>query len=209
MMPDLFDPAALSALLEVVFVNVVLSADNAVVIGMASLGLPAQQRLRALWLGIAMATVLRVGFAIIATTMLRIIGLLLAGGILLLWVGWKLWREIRRETSVPCEAGTDEAEVKTLGRALWQIILADISMSLDNVLAVAGAAMDHPAVLVAGLAISVLLMGFAASAVARLIERYYWIAYAGLGIILYIAARMIWTGGKDVFFAVTENVIPL
>jgi YjbE family integral membrane protein len=209
MMPDLFDPTALSALLEVIFVNVVLSADNAVVIGMASLGLPAQQRLRALWLGIAMATVLRVGFAIVATTMLQIIGLLLAGGILLLWVGWKLWREIRTETSTRCEADADDAEVKTLGKALWQIILADVSMSLDNVLAVAGAAIDHPAVLAAGLAISVLLMGFAASAVARMIERYHWIAYAGLAVILYIAARMIWDGGKDIFFAVTENVISL
>jgi YjbE family integral membrane protein len=207
MIPDLFDPAALSALLEVVFVNVVLSADNAVVIGMASLGLPAKQRLQALWLGIAMATVLRLGFAVVATTMLQIIGLLLAGGILLLWVGWKLWREIRTERAVLSEADVDEAQGKTLARALWQIILADVSMSLDNVLAVAGAAMDHPAVLVAGLAISVLLMGFAASAVARLIERYHWIAYLGLGVILYIAARMIWDGGKDVFFAVTENAI--
>src|SRR5689334_16387350 len=116
MMTDLFDPSALSALLEVVFVNVVLSADNAVVIGMASLGLPARQGLQALWLGIAMATVLRIGFAVVATTMLRIIGLLLAGGILLLWVGWKLWREIRREASGPCEADTDAAEGSTLRR---------------------------------------------------------------------------------------------
>src|SRR5690242_8150908 len=107
MMTDLFDPSALSALLEVIFVNVVLSADNAVVIGMASLGLPATQRLRALWLGVAMATVLRVVFAVVATSMLQIIGLLLAGGILLLWVGWKLWREIRREASDLCEADAD------------------------------------------------------------------------------------------------------
>jgi YjbE family integral membrane protein len=207
MMTDLFTPSALSALLEVIFVNVVLSADNAVVIGMASLGLPAQQRLRALWLGIAMATVLRIGFAVIATTMLQIIGLLLAGGILLLWVGWKLWREIRTERSILSE--TDEAETKTLRQALWQIIVADVSMSLDNVLAVAGAAMDHPAVLAIGLGISVLLMGFAASAVARLIERYHWVAYAGLGVIIYIAIRMIWDGGQDVFDAVTESALPL
>jgi YjbE family integral membrane protein len=209
MMTELFDPAALSAMLEVVFVNVVLSADNAVVIGMASLGLPPKQRLRALWLGIAMATVLRIGFAVIATTMLQIIGLLLAGGILLLWVGWKLWREIRAEKSVLSEADIDEAEGKTLRQALWQIIVADVSMSLDNVLAVAGAAVDHPVVLTAGLAISVLLMGFAASAVARLIERYHWIAYAGLAVILYIAVRMIWDGGQDVFEAVTESAILL
>src|SRR5690242_680623 len=180
MMSDLFEPAALSALLQVILVNVVLSADNALVIGMASLGLPARQRLRAVWLGIAMATVLRIGFAVIATTMLQIIGLLLAGGILLLWVGWKLWREIRTERSVLAEAEADEAETKTLWQALWQIIVADVSMSLDNVLAVAGAAIEYPVVLAIGLGISVLLMGVAASAVARLIERYHWIAYAGL-----------------------------
>jgi YjbE family integral membrane protein len=209
MMSDLFEPAALSALLQVIFVNVVLSADNALVIGMASLGLPARQRLRALWVGIAMATVLRIGFAVVATTMLQVIGLLLAGGILLLWVGWKLWREIRTEKAVLSEAEADEAETKTLRQALWQIIVADVSMSLDNVLAVAGAAMDHPAVLAIGLGISVLLMGFAASAVARLIERYHWVAYAGLGVILYIAARMIWDGGHDVFDAITENTLPL
>jgi len=207
MMSDLFEPAALSALLQVIFVNVVLSADNALVIGMASLGLPPRQRLRALWLGIAMATVLRIGFAVVATTMLQIIGLLLAGGILLLWVGWKLWREIRTEKTVLAEA--DEAEAKTLRQALWQIIVADVSMSLDNVLAVAGAAVDYPVVLAIGLGISVLLMGFAASAVARLIERYHWVAYVGLAVILYIAVRMIWDGGHDVFDAVTESALPL
>src|SRR3954471_16857001 len=124
MMSDLFEPAALSALLQVIFVNVVLSADNALVIGMASLGLPPRQRLRALWLGIAMATVLRIGFAVVATTMLQIIGLLLAGGILLLWVGWKRWRKIRTEKPVVAEA--DEAGPKTLRQALWQIIVADV-----------------------------------------------------------------------------------
>jgi YjbE family integral membrane protein len=209
MMSELFEPAALSALLQVIFVNVVLSADNALVIGMASLGLPARQRLRALWLGIAMATLLRIGFAVVATTMLQIIGLLLAGGILLLWVGWKLWREIRTEKTVLAEAEADEAEAKTLRQALWQIIVADVSMSLDNVLAVAGAAVDYPVVLAIGLGISVLLMGFAASAVARLIERYHWVAYVGLAVILYIAVRMIWDGGHDVFDAVTESALPL
>jgi YjbE family integral membrane protein len=208
MMSELFEPAALSALLQVIFVNVVLSADNALVIGMAAMGLPTAQRLRALWLGIAMATGMRIGFAIVATTMLQIIGLLLAGGILLLWVGWKLWREIRTERTVVSEAAIDEAEGKTLRQALWQIIVADVSMSLDNVLAVAGAALDHPLVLTIGLGISVLLMGFAASAVARLIERYHWIAYAGLAVILFIAGRMIWDGGQDVFDAITEAALP-
>jgi YjbE family integral membrane protein len=196
---------ALTALLQVIFINVVLSADNAVVIGMAAMGLPARQRLRALWLGIAMATLLRIGFAVMATTLLRVIGLLLAGGILLLWVGWKLWREIRTEAGdASGDAAEDGAEGgKTFGRALWQIIVADVSMSLDNVLAVAGAAFDHPVVLATGLAISVLLMGFAASAVAGLLARFRWIAYVGLAVILYIAARMIWTGAHDVAASMT------
>jgi YjbE family integral membrane protein len=193
---------ALSALLQVIFINVVLSADNAVVIGMAAMGLPARQRLRALWLGIAVATLLRIGFAVMATTLLRVIGLLLAGGVLLLWVGWKLWRELRAEPAeAPGDATANGEGDKTFGRALWQIMVADVSMSLDNVLAVAGASIDHPAVLAAGLAISVLLMGFAASAVAALLARFRWIAYAGLAVILYIAGRMIWTGVHD--FAVS------
>jgi len=192
---------ALSALLQVIFINVVLSADNAVVIGMAAMGLPARQRLRALWLGIAVATLLRIVFAVVATTLLRVIGLLLAGGILLLWVGWKLWRELRDETAEATAAETEEG--KTFGRALWQIMVADVSMSLDNVLAVAGAALDHPAVLAAGLAISVLLMGFAASAIAALLARFRWIAYAGLAVILYIAGRMIWVGAHEVAASVT------
>ena len=196
-------PEALSALLQVIFVNVVLSADNAVVIGMAAMGLPARQRLRALWLGIAAATLLRIGFAVVATTLLRIIGLLLAGGILLLWIGWKLWRELRSEFADTPEHAARPTEQKTFRQALWQILVADVSMSLDNVLAVAGAAMDHPAVLIAGLAISVLLMGFAASAIAALLARYRWIAYVGLAVILYIAVHMIWTGAHDVAASMT------
>ncbi len=186
----------LVALCQVVFINVVLSADNAVVIGIAAMGLPARERMRVLWLGIAMATVLRIGFAVVATTLLKVIGLLLAGGILLLWVSWKLWRELSRVTVAAdegSEAG-DAGATKTVGRALWQIIVADVSMSLDNVLAVAGAAMEHPAIMAAGLAISVLLMGFAAAAVARLLERYRWLAFVGLAVILYVAAKMIWHG---------------
>ena len=188
---------ALTALVQVVFVNVVLSADNAVVIGIASVGLPAHQRLRALWLGIGLATVLRVVFAIAATSLLQILGLLLAGGILLLWVAWKLWRELSAQHSA-AGASDGAAEPKTLRRARWQIAVADISMSLDNVLAVAAAARDHPAILLAGLAISVVLMGAASSLVARLIERHRWIAFVGLAIIVYIAGSMIWHGVHDV-----------
>ena len=193
----MFDLAAITALVQVVFVNVVLSADNAVVIGIASVGLPAHQRLQALWLGIGLATILRVIFAVLATSLLQVLGLLLAGGILLLWVAWKLWRELAGRHGATASADGPGAP-KTLRRALWQIAVADISMSLDNVLAVAAAARDHPVILLAGLAISVLLMGAASSLVARLIERYRWIAYVGLTIIVYIAGSMIWHGLHDV-----------
>jgi YjbE family integral membrane protein len=185
----------LAALCEVVFINVVLSADNAVVIGMAAMGLPVRQRMRVLWVGIAMATVLRIGFAVVATSLLKVFGLLLAGGILLLWVSWKLWRDLSRIRVA--DGSSESGATKTIGRALWQIVIADVSMSLDNVLAVAGAAMDHPAIMAAGLAISVLLMGSAAAVVARLLERYRWLAYVGLTVILYVAAKMIWHGAHD------------
>ena len=192
----------LIALGQVVFINVVLSADNAVVIGMAAMGLAAKDRLRVLWLGIALATLLRIGFAVVATRLLKVLGLLLAGGVLLLWVAWKLWRELRR-TVTPDDAGVVAAlETKTIGRALWQIVVADVSMSLDNVLAVAGVAIDQPAIMAVGLALSVLLMGVAAAAVARLLERYRWIAYVGLAIIVYIAAKMVWHGAQDIATAV-------
>jgi YjbE family integral membrane protein len=195
----MIDLAALSALVQVVFVNVALSADNAVVIGIASLGVPVHLRSRVLWAGIGLATVLRVGFAIVATSLLRVLGLLLAGGILLLWVAWKLWREIAGRRH---HEASDAAAAKTLRQALWQIVAADVSMSLDNVLAVAAAAREHPVVLGIGLVISVVLMGAASSFVARLIERYRWIAYVGLAIIVYIAATMIWHGAHEVGAAV-------
>ncbi len=189
---------ALIALGQVIFINVVLSADNAVVIGMAAMGLAAKDRLRVLYLGIALATLLRVAFAVAATSLLKVLGLLLAGGLLLLWVAWRLWRELRR-TAVPSAAGVVAAlGTKTVGRALWQIIVADVSMSLDNVLAVAGVALDQPAIMAVGLAISVLLMGAAASAVAQVLERHRWIAYVGLAIIVYVAVRMMWHGTQDI-----------
>ena len=150
-----------------------------------------------------MATLLRIGFAVVATTLLKVLGLPLAGGVLLLWVAWKLWRELRR-TVTPDDAGVVAAlETKTIGRALWQIVVADLSMSLDNVLAVAGVAIDQPAIMAVGLAISVLLMGVAAAAVARLLERHRWIAYVGLAIIVYVAAKMVWHGAQDIAAAAT------
>jgi YjbE family integral membrane protein len=185
---------ALSVLGEVVLINLVLSGDNAIVVGMAAAGLPPAQRLWALWLGIGAATVLRLAFAFAATTLLRILGLLLAGGILLLWVAWRLWRELRAGEAESHEGGRG----KSFPAALWQIVVADVSMSLDNALAVAGAALGHPMILALGLGISVLLMGVAASLVAALLLRYRWIAYLGLLVIVYVALKMIWTGAHQV-----------
>ena len=189
---------ALSVLGEVVLINVVLSGDNAIVVGLAAAGLPQPQRLRVLWLGIGAATLLRVLFALVATTLLRLLGLLLAGGLLLLWVAWKLWREI----AAGHELAAGQRPSKSFGKALWQIIIADLSMSLDNALAVAGAAIGHPALLALGLVISVLLMGGAASLAAKLLLRYRWVAYVGLLVIVYVALKMIWSGAHEIAGAV-------
>jgi YjbE family integral membrane protein len=183
-------------LLQVLLIDLVLAGDNAVVIGLAVNGLPAKQRSRAIWAGIAGATVIRIGFALVAVKMLALIGLTLAGGILLLWVVWKSARELRQSAQ--------HAAVKPAGRlrtAIWRIIIADVSMSLDNVLAVAGAAHDHPAVLALGLLVSVALMGVAAGLVAKLLTRFRWLAWVGLAIVLYVSLKMIYEGGFQVFGA--------
>jgi YjbE family integral membrane protein len=180
----------------------VLAGDNAVVIGLAAAGLPAESRGRAILVGIIAATVLRLAFAAVAVELLAIVGLLLAGGILLLWVCWKMWRELRgpgaEETEAALRAGDARVPRKSFAQAAWQIVVADVSMSLDNVLAVAGAAREHPAALVFGLGLSIVLMGFAASFIARLLNRHRWVAYVGLAIILYVAIDMIWRGFLEV-----------
>lgn len=187
------------ALLQVLLIDLVLAGDNAIVVGLAVNGLPAEQRKRAILFGVAAATLLRIGFALVTLQLLAIVGLLLAGGLLLLWVCWRMYRELRRGD----EAHSDVAAApKTMRAAMFQIVLADLSMSLDNVLAVAGAAREHPWVLVVGLAISVVLMGAAASLVARLLERYRWMAWVGLAIVLYISCKMIWEGSHEVIAAV-------
>jgi YjbE family integral membrane protein len=210
---EIFTAAGLSALLQVIAIDLVLAGDNAIVIGLAAAGLPADQRRKAIVIGIAAATVLRIGFAAITLQLLQILGLLLVGGILLLWVCWKMWRELRTshaEKHAAAEAianrdpdahgklagGTSR---KTFAQAAMQIVVADVSMSLDNVLAVAGAARDHPTVLVIGLMLSIALMGVAASFIARLLNRYPWIAYIGLAIILYVALDMIYRGLLEVW----------
>ena len=203
----------LIALGQVLLIDLVLAGDNAIVVGMAAAGLPAEQRRKAILWGIGAATIMRIGFAAITTQLLAIVGITLAGGVLLLWVCWKMFRELRRPhghavaEDVPGEMavnadGTVAEDAgrpkKTLRQAIVQILVADISMSLDNVLAVAGAAKDHLEVLIIGLAISVVLMGVAANFIARLLEQYRWIAWVGLLIILYVAADMILSGTHEV-----------
>jgi YjbE family integral membrane protein len=197
-----FTPDLAVAFLQVMAIDLVLAGDNAVVIGLAAAGLPAASRSRAILVGIVAATVLRLAFAAVAVELLAIVGLLLAGGILLLWVCWKMWRELRgpgaEETEAALRAGDTNVPGKTFAQAAWQIVLADISMSLDNVLAVAGAAREHPLALVFGLGLSIVLMGFAANFIARLLNRHRWVAYVGLAIILYVALDMIWRGSLEV-----------
>ncbi len=210
-MDYLFTPEAFQTFLQVVMIDLVLAGDNAVVIGLAAAGLPKEQRGKAILIGIIAATVLRIVFALMTTVLLGIIGLLIAGGVLLLWVCWKMWRELRTPQHADEEAITGEdidgdgkiagqavTTKKSLRAAVIQIIVADVSMSLDNVLAVAGAAHEHPEILIFGLALSVLLMGVAATFVARLLHKHRWIAYIGLLIILYVAVKMILDGWVQV-----------
>ena len=219
---EIFAPGALMALLQVIAIDLVLAGDNAVVIGLAAAGLPAEQRSKAILIGILAATGLRVVFAGVTTQLLAIVGLLLAGGILLLWVCWKMWRELRTPHEQEQEAtenlpgfdingggnigasgsinanGTMTGR-KTFAQAAWQIVVADVSMSLDNVLAVAGAAREYPYVLVFGLGLSIALMGIAASFIARLLQTHRWIAYVGLAVIFYVAVEMIYRGTQEVW----------
>jgi YjbE family integral membrane protein len=210
----------LIALGQVIMIDLVLAGDNAIVVGMAAAGLPKEQRGKVILIGIIAATVLRILFALVTTQLLLIIGLTLAGGLLLLWVCWKFWRELvhqrrerlreaamsrqeltkdeRRELAEPPEALPGAAPAKTMRQAITQIVIADVSMSLDNVLAVAGAASEHPTVLIIGLVLSVGLMGAAATVIANLLKRFHWIAYVGLAVILWVALDMIWRGSMEV-----------
>jgi len=198
------------AFFTVVMIDLVLAGDNAVVIGLAAAGLPVHQRGKAILIGVIAATVLRILFALVATQLLLIVGLLFAGGVLLLWVCWKMWRELSQPHQDDEEAITGKdlngdgmiagrpIRSKTLRSAVTQIVIADVSMSLDNVLAVAGAAHEHPWIMVFGLALSVLLMGIAATFIAKLLHKHRWIAYIGLAIILYVSLHMMWDGSRDI-----------
>ncbi|MFC3070333.1 YjbE family putative metal transport protein [Phenylobacterium soli] len=215
-LPHLLDAGAVTAFFQVVLIDVALAGDNAVAVGLVAAALPPKERRRAIFLGLAGAVVMRIGFALIAAQLMQLVGLLLTGGLLLLWVCWKMWRELResaRAEEAEGRAALEEAAgpetetpaalpsrrtAKTMGGALLQILLADLTMSLDNVLAVAGAAHKHPAILAAGVLISITLMGVAASWIARLLHRFRWIGYLGLVIVLYVAVHMIWEGSRTV-----------
>ncbi|GAA0867406.1 TerC family protein [Brevundimonas basaltis] len=214
---ELFTPEALSALGKVLMIDLVLAGDNAVAVGLAAAALAPELRKKAILIGLAAAVVMRIGFALITVQLLAIVGLLLAGGFLLLWVCWKMWRELREQATHDQAEAEAELETamsvhhgggpppealglkrKSFGAALVQIMIADITMSLDNVLAVAGAAHDHPVIMVFGLVLSIALMGVAATFIAKLLTRHRWIGYVGLFVVLYVALHMIWDGGRSV-----------
>jgi YjbE family integral membrane protein len=201
---NITEPSAFAAFLQVLMIDLVLAGDNAIVVGALAAGLPAEQRKKVILIGVIAALVLRIIFALMVTWLLGLVGLVLAGGLLLLWVAWKMYRDIHHgEHSVGSpEIDGDEhsgiAPSKTFAAAAWSVAIADVSMSLDNVLAVAGAAREHPGILIVGLIFAVALMGVAANFIARYIERYRWIAWIGLVVIVYVAGKMIWEGWHDV-----------
>jgi YjbE family integral membrane protein len=197
---NITEPTAFAAFLQVLMIDLVLAGDNAIVVGALAAGLTADQRRKVIFIGVLAALVLRIMFALVVTQLLQIIGLILVGGLLLLWVAWRMWRELRHQGE---STGSEEIQgdehsglkpAKSFAAAVWAVAIADVSMSLDNVLAVAGAARDHPGILIVGLVFAVILMGVAANLIARYIERYRWIGYIGLLVILYVAMKMIYDG---------------
>ena len=208
---SLLTPSAITAFFEILFIDIVLAGDNAIVVGALAAGLPAEQRKKVIMIGVVAALVLRIAFALVVSQLLQIVGLVLAGGILLLWVAWRMYREIRHKDE---SAGSEEIlgdehsgvkAAKSFSSAVWGVAVADVSMSLDNVLAVAGAAREHPYVLVFGLILSVLLMGIAANVIAKYVDRYRWIGWVGLLVILWVACKMIYEGAGHV----APHIVPL
>ncbi len=200
---NITSPSALAAFGQVLMIDILLAGDNAIVVGALAAGLPAAQRQKVILIGIIAALVLRIGFALVVSQLMQIVGLILAGGLLLLWVSWKMWRELhpKRGADTPHDTSDDDVSglrpAKSFAAAAWAVAVADVSMSLDNVLAVAGAARDHPGILIIGLILSVALMGIAANIIAKYIERFRWIAYLGLAVIVYVAVKMIYEGFVD------------
>ena len=203
---NITEPAAFAAFLQVLMIDLVLAGDNAIVVGALAAGLPEEQRKRVIMIGVVAALVLRIVFALMVTWLLGLVGLVLAGGLLLLWVAWRMYRDLQGHqpdhSPGSAEVAGDERSglkpSKSFAAAAWSVAVADVSMSLDNVLAVAGAAREHPGILIIGLLLSVALMGVAANVIAKYIERYRWIAWIGLAVIVYVAGKMIWDGWHDV-----------
>jgi YjbE family integral membrane protein len=200
-------PSAMTAFATVVLLDIALAGDNAIIVGALAAGLPAEQRRKVIMVGILAALILRIIFAIgvlYGLESFKEYGLVLGGGLLLLWVAWKMYRELqpRGDPGGSPEVGGDEHSgirpARSFASAAWAVAIADVSMSLDNVLAVAGAAREHPGIMVIGLILSVALMGIAANVIARYIERYRWIAWVGLVVIIYVAGKMIWEGWHDI-----------
>jgi len=202
---NITSPAAFSAFLQVLMIDIVLAGDNAIVVGALAAGLPADQRRKVIFIGVIAALVLRIAFALVVTQLMQIVGLVFVGGLLLVWVAWRMWRDLQGhgagESPGSPEVEGDEHSglkpAKSFAGAAWAVAIADVSMSLDNVLAVAGAAREHPGILIVGLVVAVALMGVAANFIARYIERYRWIAYVGLAVIVYVAIKMIHDGWVD------------
>ena len=200
------EPAAFAAFIQVLMIDLVLAGDNAIVVGALAAGLPPEQRKKVILIGVIAALVLRIIFALMVSWLLGIVGLVLAGGLLLLWVAWKMYRDVTRSevtesVGSPEIAGDENSGIpaaKSFAAAAWSVAIADVSMSLDNVLAVAGAAREHPGILIVGLIFAVALMGIAANIIAQYIERYRWIAWVGLAVIVYVAGKMIWEGWNEV-----------
>ena len=203
---NITEPAAFAAFMQVLLIDLVLAGDNAIVVGALAAGLPAQQRRKVIVIGVVAALVLRIIFALMVSWLLGIVGLVLAGGLLLLWVAWRMYRDIHHgapgeSPGSPEIIGDEDSGLppaKSFAAAAWSVAIADVSMSLDNVLAVAGAAREHPGILIVGLIFAVALMGVAANIIAQYIERYRWIAWVGLAVIVYVAGKMIWEGFHEV-----------
>jgi YjbE family integral membrane protein len=191
------EPSALAAFFQVLMIDIVLAGDNAIVVGALAAGLPPDQRKKVIFIGVIAALVLRIAFALVVTQLMQVVGLIFVGGLLLIWVAWRMWRDLRSGPDNPDTAAHESSGVrpaKSFAAAAWAVAIADVSMSLDNVLAVAGAARDHPGILIVGLVFAVALMGLAANLIAKYIERYRWIAYVGLAVIVYVAGKMIHDG---------------
>ena len=197
---NITEPAAFAAFLQVLMIDIVLAGDNAIVVGALAAGLPPDQRKKVIFIGVIAALVLRIAFALVVTQLMQIVGLIFVGGLLLVWVAWRMWRDLRSGPDDPAteaHEGSGLKPAKSFAAAAWAVAIADVSMSLDNVLGVAGAARDHPGILIVGLIFAVALMGLAANFIATYIERYKWIAYVGLAVIVYVAGKMIYDGWVD------------